>query len=196
MTDIDTQAGPDSTTPRPKHLGELFWVFNRLSLQGFGGVLPVAQRELVERCGWLTPAEFLELLSLGQVLPGPNVVNMALVLGDRYFGLRGAACALTGMLLVPLILVLGLAALYAQWSSIPAVAGAVRGMAAVSAGLVLSTGLKLAPPLRRNPLGWGLCAVWACLTVIAAVVGHWPLAAIVLGLGGTAVGLVWWRGKA
>jgi len=195
MNDSSEQAKIGIIKPRPRNLGELFWVFNRLSLQGFGGVLPVAQRELVERCGWLTTAEFLELLSLGQVLPGPNVVNMALVLGDRYFGLRGAVCALTGMLFAPLILVLGLAALYSHWSTMPAVAGAVRGMAAVSAGLVLSTGFKLAIPLRRNPLGAGICACWAGLTILAAVVGHWPLAAIVLGLGGAAVALAWRRGK-
>ena len=52
------------------------------------------QRELVERERWMTPAQFLELLSLGQVLPGPNIVNMALILGDRFFGWRGALAAL------------------------------------------------------------------------------------------------------
>jgi hypothetical protein len=69
---------------------ELFRAFNRLALQGFGGVLPVAQRELVERQRWLSREQFVETLSLGQVLPGPNIVNLALMIGDRFFGLRGA----------------------------------------------------------------------------------------------------------
>ena len=72
---------------RPASTGDLFITFNRLALQGFGGVLAVAQRELVERKRWLTREQFVEMLSLSQVLPGPNVVNLALMLGDRFFGL-------------------------------------------------------------------------------------------------------------
>ena len=69
----------EEARPRPASVTELFFAFNRLALQGFGGVLPVAQRELVERRRWVTRAEFVEILSLGQVLPGPNVVNLALM---------------------------------------------------------------------------------------------------------------------
>ena len=84
----------DSAPGLPGSKTELFLAFNRLALQGFGGVLAVAQVELVERRGWLTRAEFVELLSASQVLPGPNVVNLALMLGDRWFGTRGAVAAL------------------------------------------------------------------------------------------------------
>ena len=77
-------------------------------------MLAVAQRELVERLRWLTREQFVELLSLGQVLPGPNIVNLALMFGDRHFGWRGALAALAGMLAVPLVIVLVLAALYAR----------------------------------------------------------------------------------
>ena len=83
----------------PATLRELFFAFNRLSLQGFGGVLPVAQRELVERRRWLDKQQFVEMLAVSQVLPGPNVVNLALMFGDRCFGLRGAMTALAGMML-------------------------------------------------------------------------------------------------
>ena len=66
----------DDASPRsPKSPGEIFRVFTRLAMQGFGGVLPIAQRELVERERWLTREQFLELLAVAQVLPGPNVVN-------------------------------------------------------------------------------------------------------------------------
>ena len=101
----------------PRSARELFWAFTSLALQGFGGVLPVAQRELVEKRGWLTREEFAETLSVGQVLPGPNIVNMALMIGDRYFGWRGAFAALTGILLAPLAIVLTLAtwALVGGW---------------------------------------------------------------------------------
>jgi chromate transporter len=82
--------------PRRRSPADLFRVFNRLALQGFGGVLPVAQRVLVEQQRWLSREQFVETLSLGQVLPGPNIVNMALMIGDRFFGLRGALAALAG----------------------------------------------------------------------------------------------------
>ena len=88
--------------PRPASATDLFRAFNRLALQGFGGVLPVAQRELVERLRWLTREQFLELLALAQVLPGPNIINLGLILGDRYFGLRGGLAAVAGMLLAPM----------------------------------------------------------------------------------------------
>lgn len=178
---------------QPGSPGELLRVFNRMSLQGFGGVLPIAQRELVERERWLSRADFIELLSAGQVLPGPNIVNLGLMFGDRCLGWRGAAAALAGLLAAPLAIVIVLAALYAQFIHVQAVAGALRGMGAVAAGLVLSTGLKLVPTLRGNPLGrTGAAAV--SLATVAAVAGlHAPLLWVVATLGTGSVLLTWWR---
>ena len=82
---------------RPESLTHLFLAFSRLALQGFGGVLAVAQRELVERLGWMSKEEFVETLAIAQVLPGPNIVNLSMMIGDRFFGLRGAFVALAGM---------------------------------------------------------------------------------------------------
>jgi chromate transporter len=177
----------------PASLGELFRVFNRLALQGFGGVLAVAQHELVERERWMDKAQFVEMLSIGQVLPGPNVVNLSLMVGDRYFGWRGALAALAGMLLVPSLLVLTLAVLYTAFASHPAVAGALRGMGAVSAGLVIATSLKLLPTLKRNALGPALCAVFALLTLAGILLLRWPLVWVILGLGSLAMAAAAWR---
>jgi chromate transporter len=178
---------------RPASCGELFRVCNRLALQGFGGVLPVAQRELVERTGWLSKQEFLETLAVAQVLPGPNVINLGLMIGDRFFGWRGALAAVGGMLLLPLLIVLALAALAAQTSSLPWVAGALRGMAVVAAGLIVSTAIKLMPGLRQSVLGGPLAAGLGSAAFVLVGVLRWPLVWVVLGLG--AVGLVaaWWR---
>ncbi len=177
----------------PASCTELFLAFNRLALQGFGGVLPVAQRELVERRGWLSKDGFLELLSVGQVLPGPNVVNMALIFGDRCFGLRGAFAALAGIMLAPTVIVLLLAALYAQFVHIPAVAGALRGMGAASAGLVVATALKLLPTLRTNPLGTAAGALIAVATVATMALLRWPLVVVILLLGTLACASAWWK---
>ncbi|WP_372526912.1 chromate transporter [Piscinibacter sp.] len=176
-------ASPDDTTSAPDSLSDLFFTFNRLSLQGFGGVLAVAQRELVERVRWLTREQFVETLSVAQVLPGPNVVNMALMVGDRFFGLRGAFAALAGMLLVPLVIVLALTALYTQFASHPMVSGALRGMGAVAAGLVISTALKLLGTLKKSAMGRPLGIAFAALTIVAVAVLRWPLVWVIAGLG-------------
>lgn len=182
-------------TQRPPSLGAMFLAFTRLALQGFGGVLPVAQRELVERQRWLTREDFLALLALGQVLPGPNIVNMALMIGDRFFGWRGAAAALAGILAAPLVLVLALAVLAQQGQGLPGVQGALRGMGVVAAGLILSTAWRLGGTLRHSALGLPLCATLLGLTVALVAVLRWPLVAVVLALGPAALALAWWRAR-
>jgi chromate transporter len=179
--------------PGPTSTGDLFFTFNRLSLQGFGGVLAVAQRELVERKGWLTREEFVEMLALSQVLPGPNVVNLGLMLGDRFFGLKGALAAVAGMLAVPLVIVLVLTAAYAEFSRVPAVAGALRGMGAVAAGLIIATAVRLMATLGSNRLGPPLAAAFAGVTFVTIVWLRWPLIWVVAGLGTTAVAIAYAR---
>ena len=184
-------------TAAPRSAGELFNVFTWLALQGFGGVLPVAQRELVDRQRWLSREQFLEMLSVAQVLPGPNIVNLALMIGDRFFGWRGAFAAMAGILLAPLVLVLVLAVLAKQAQGLPALGGAVngalRGMGFVASGLILAMAFKLSLSLRGNPLGLAGCAVLFALTVLSVGWLRWPLATTVLGLGPAATALAWWR---
>jgi chromate transporter len=177
----------------PHSKTELFMAFSWLALQGFGGVLAVAQRELVERLRWLSREQFVELLSLSQVLPGPNIINLSLMFGDRHFGWRGALAAVGGMLAAPLLIVLALAALYAQFSSVPQVAGALRGMGAVAAGLILATALKLAPTLKRSPLGLWPSAAIAVASALAIGWLRWPLVWVVLALGLTGFAWAWYR---
>jgi chromate transporter len=194
MMNVDAPAGTVPTT-QPQSIGELFAVFNRMSLQGFGGVLAVAQRELVERRRWLSREDFVEMLAVAQVLPGPNVVNLALMFGDRYFGLRGAVAALAGMLGVPLVIVLVLAAGYAELARFAVVSGALRGMGAVAAGLIISTAIKLMATLRTNRLGPLLAVAFAALTFVAIGLLRWPLVWVLAGLGSLAIAVAWvrWR---
>lgn len=181
---------------RPASCTELFTVFTRLALQGFGGVLPVAQRELVDRHRWLTAEQFLEVLALAQVLPGPNVINLSLMVGQRFFGLRGALAAMAGMLCVPLVGVLILAALAAHGQRHPVVTGALRGMGIVSAGLIAATALRLAAPLKRSPLTPFGAATVIALAFAAVGLLRWPLVAVVFGLGGLACACAAWRLRA
>lgn len=179
---------PDAPVPhaRPTSLRDLFWSFTWLALQGFGGVLAVVQRELVEKKQWLTREEFIEDWAVAQILPGPNVVNLSLMIGDRYFGLRGALVALAGMLTFPLLIVLALAAVFAGIADSPGVQGALRGMGAVAAGLIAATGLKLIGALKTNIMGTAVCWALAAMTFIAIAVLRWPLAWVLLSLGAVA----------
>ena len=175
---------PDVPRPQPASLADLFFSFTWLALQGFGGVLAVIQREMVERKRWLTQEEFLEDWAVAQIMPGPNVVNLSLMVGGRYFGLKGALTALAGMLAAPLVIVLVLGVLYTRFGDNPQMAGALRGMAAVSAGMIAATGLKLAAALGKHPLPLWLTLPLAVLGVLMVAVLRWPLIYILLGLGG------------
>lgn len=180
---------------RPQSLTHLFLAFTRLALQGFGGVLAVAQRELVERLGWMSKEEFVETLAIAQVLPGPNVVNLSMMIGDRFFGLRGAVVALAGMLLAPAVIVLCLAVAYSELARHPMAVNALRGMGAVSAGLILATGIKLLPALKKSPLGRPLALGLALLAFVLIALLRWPLIYVLALLGGSGMLIAWWRIK-
>ena len=187
-TPAPTQAAPGSLT-------ELFVAFTLLALQGFGGVLAVAQRELCERRNWLSSREFIDLLATAQVLPGPNVCNLSLMIGDRFFGWRGACVALAGMIAAPMALLLTLAWGLGHASQVPEAAGWIRGaltgIAAVAAGQIIGTVLKLSAPLREHELGAPACAVLAALAFAGMVWLRWPLLWVLLGLGGLTCVTTW-----
>jgi chromate transporter len=175
---------PSTSHPQPHSLSDLFFSFTFLALQGFGGVLAVVQRELVEKKRWMTREQFVEDWAVAQILPGPNVINLALMIGDRCFGIRGAIAAVAGMLTFPLVLVLGLALVYTHYAANPQVAGALRGMGAVAAGLITATGMKLSGALRKHPLGVSLCIALGAATFASIALLRWPLVWVLLVLGG------------
>lgn len=171
---------------RPASLWDLFRTFSRLALHGFGGVLPWAQRVLVDERGWLTREEFVELLAFGQLMPGPNVCNLALMVGDRWFGWRGAAVAMAGMLLLPAVLVLSIALAHERFAQIPWVQRAVSAMAAVAAGLLLATAVRLAQGRQWRWLVFGAAAF------VGVALMRLPLAWVLAVLGPCAVGAGWY----
>jgi chromate transporter len=156
-------------------------------------VLAVAQRELVEKKRWLTREEFIEEWAVAQIMPGPNMINMSIMLGGRHFGWRGSVAAVAGMLTVPMVMIMLLALVYGQFSQHPAVAGALRGMGAVAAGLITATGLKLIPGLKGNVLGRAICLLLGlgCLLAIAGL--RLPLVSVLLVLGAIGMTLAYRR---
>jgi chromate transporter len=136
----------------------LFGAFFRAGLMGFGGVLPMIRRVMVEERKWLTPPEFSELISLCQFLPGANVANLAVIFGSRVGGVQGSVAALVGLLGAPVGIVLAIAGLYARYGDLAPVRHMLTGLSAGAAGLILATAIKIGLPLRRSGIGMGVAA--------------------------------------
>jgi chromate transporter len=189
----NTNQAVDESSDRvqPSSLSDLFWSFSVMALQGFGGVFAVAQREMVDRKRWLTSAQFMGDFSVAQVLPGPNMVNLALMLGDRCFGLRGAFAALAGMMFFPGILILVLAVLFSSFGALPEVQGALRGMGAVVAGLIAASAMKLVGALKENAMGLPVCSAVIAAGFVAVGLLRIPLVWVLVVLGGMAWFWAW-----
>jgi chromate transporter len=169
---------------------ELFATFSLIALSSFGGALFWARRGLVERRRWLTEQEFVELLVLGQLLPGPPVLNVAVMTGYRFGGWSGAAVAVAGFLGWPILVIIGLGILYQQYGSVPHVQQALAGMSSVAAGLLLATGIKNSMVLPRRWRPW----FFGILTFVGIALFRWPLLWVVGTLGPCAVAAAW-RGR-
>ena len=186
-------AEPPEPLNAPQSRSDLFWSFTWLALQGFGGVLAVVQRELVEKKRWMTREQFVEDWAVAQIMPGPNVVNLSMMIGDRYFGLSGALIALAGMLALPTLVVLALAIGFATVADHDMAQRALRGMGAVAAGLIMATGFKLIGALRSNVMGPAACALLALASFVAIALLRWPLGAVLLVIGGAGCAWAWHR---
>jgi len=159
-----------SATP-PRSLGELFLGFLSIGARSFGGVLPAAHYVMVERRQWLTPEDFTETIGLCQALPGPNIGNAAIVLGKRWFGLRGAIVAFLGLFALPYVWVLALALVYPYWAARPLVSAVVTGVGASAAGLLMATAVKLGRRIAHKPAAVALMV--GCFVAVA--IGRVPL---------------------
>lgn len=166
---------------------DLFVAFSQLALSGFGGVLPWAHRALVERRGWLTQREFVETLALGQLLPGPNIGNMAVIIGYRFAGYAGAAAAVAGLVAGPFAIMIAVGMLYQNYGALPLVQQALSGMSAVVAGLVLATGLKMAGSLKRHWRPW----LFTVLSLAGVGALRWPMLAVIGALAPFAIAAAW-----
>lgn len=149
---MNTKAMPLEQHLEVPNCKTLFLGFSKLGLMGFGGVLPLAQRLIVEDQKWLTAEQFTDLLGVCQILPGGNIVNMAVAIGYDFAGLKGAISAVFGLMLAPTIIVISLYQLYAQFQDIPLVQHMIQGLAAAAAGLLFATGFKMLKPLMKSKL--------------------------------------------
>jgi chromate transporter len=173
-------------------LGEIFTTFTKVALSGFGGVLPVSRHALVEQKKWLTDKEFAEQLAISQLLPGPNIVNLSVALGDKFHGIAGSIAAVGGLMCMPFLLFMGLAWGYHFFSDSALLQKALLGISAAAAGLIACTALKLLKTMPKR--------LWAFAVSASAFIGiallHFPLFQVVLVLGILAIAAAYLDSKA
>jgi chromate transporter len=175
-----------SSTPS---LTQLYFGFAQIALSAFGGALPWARRILVEDRGWLQPDDFTDTLALCQFLPGPNVINLSIVVGSRFRGPAGALAAFAGLMGLPVVIAIGLGVLYARYGGLPLMGQVFAALGAAAAGLVITTAAKMAGPvMSRRP--WSAAPVIAAGFVMVALL-RWPLPLVLAILAPASIGLAW-----
>jgi chromate transporter len=184
---------PEIAAPRAGvgGLGEIFLAFLQISLSGFGGAINWAHRALVEKRRWMSDEDFTETLSLCQFLPGPNIVNFAMCLGQRQHGLPGALAALAGVVAVPLVIFMMLAALYSRFGGITIIHGILSGISAAAAGFVITVAIRLSRPHRNQPIA----ALFGAAAFISMGMLKLPLIWVLLVLAPPSIALAWMRSR-
>ena len=184
-------ANPPATPTRVIGLPELFRGFATIGMLGFGGVATVSRHVIVEQYRWLSEKEYATVLGVGQVLPGANTVNAAVIIGDRFQGPKGSLVSVLGLMVLPILIVMALAALYNRFADVPAVNIALTAAGASAAGMVIGTGLKMLSKIRPGLAGWIIV-----LLAVAIIIGlHWPLVRVVLLMVPVALVLTAWLGR-
>jgi chromate transporter len=170
-------------------LVDLYVAFMQISLSGFGGAINWAHQALVTQRRWMNDEDFTETLSLCQFLPGPNIVNFAMCLGQRQHGLSGSLAALAGVFSVPLVIFMLLGLLYSEFGQVAFIHGLLSGISAAAAGFIITIGVKLARPHRRQKLS----LLFGCAAFLGVGIMRFPLLDVMLVLAPISVAIAWWR---
>jgi chromate transporter len=144
-------------------IDRIFTEFLIIGATSFGGVVPYLRASLVTRRQWLGDNEFIELLSISQSIPGLNATNMAVLVGQKLGGVLGAIAAILGMCLPGGLLMFIVGILYRAHGDQALAAGALKGVAAASVGLVLATAVQLGKRTLERTFDY----VFVVLTVVA-----------------------------
>ena len=185
---------------------QLFWSFFQIGLFSIGGgyaAMPLIQHQVVDLHGWLTMQEFVDIVTISQMTPGPIAINSATFVGTRIAGLPGAIIATIGCVFPSCIIVLTLAWVYYRYRTLSVVQGVLGGLRPAVVAMIASAGVSIlvtalwngaAASLNPADLDW-----IAALLFVAAlfVLRRWKLNPIWVMVGTGVVGLglylpAWW----
>lgn len=184
----DTSARPEASGAGETSLSTIFWVFFQIgSLSVGGGLTAWLYREIVENRKLMSGADFMSALTLAQVLPGINMANLSVYVGQRLRGIKGALAAMLGLTLVPFFAIIALGSVYAQLQAVPAIHNVLDGMAAAAVGLLLAMSVKA---VRVTRMGTTQIVI-AAIVVVAIGLMRWPMVPVILVLAPISVALAW-----
>lgn len=169
---------------------ELFWTFFKIGTFTIGGgyaMIPQMEHELVDRHAWLSREEFLNLLAISQSMPGVFAVNMAVAVGSRLRGFRGAFLSVAGNILVPVALILLLAICFRQFRQNQVVASIFMGLRPAVVALIAAPVFRLASTAR---VSWSNCWIPILSALLIWAFGVSPIFVI---LGAALMGFLWGR---
>src|SRR2546423_11999425 len=173
------------TDKRQIPLSALIAVFFRVGITSFGGSTAAwLYRETVERRAWLDEKGFVTALTLCQVLPGANPVNLSIYVGAQLRGGLGGAVAAIGLIFPPFCVILALAFLYVRFGTSPLVHAVLLGLAAAGVGMTLSVGAKLARGVHKPFPIVVAAALFATIGIL-----HWPMVPVVLAVAPISIGV-------
>ena len=155
-----------------KELVELFLAFARIGGLTFGGgyaMLPMLQREAVEKKGWVTEEELMDYYAVGQCIPGVIAVNTAVFIGTKAKGLAGAIAASLGVISPSIVIIVAIAAFIQSFSELPIVQNAFVGIRVGVCVLILSAVLKLFKKAIIDKFTFGLFAVVFALSIFTDI---------------------------
>jgi chromate transporter len=191
MSDTETKAPlqPKAVELRAggTSIARIFLEFLTIGATSFGGVVPYLRGSLVGKQKWLNDKEFVEMLSISQSLPGLNATNMAILVGQKLNGALGAIVAVLGICLPGSLLMFIVGIVYRIHGDHAWATGALKGVAAASVGLVISTVVQLSKKSLEQRLDY----VFVILTVVAVIRLHQSVL-ITLGVVGL-MAVLWHR---
>lgn len=175
-----TEAAQQRDVDQPVSLAALFTAFLVVSMCGVGGGGGIvwARRIAVENRRWITDADFADIVSLCQFMPGPNIVGIAVCVGAKLRRGIGTIAALAGFLVIPWAVGLSLGLLYLRFAHLTVLRNVLGGIAAVAAGLLIATGIRLLMQHRRRPAA----LVFAALAFGLVIFGRLPLLIVLFSL--------------
>jgi chromate transporter len=179
----------DFARPRARiGLPTIFAAFLRVGCTSFGGgTAGWLYRDIVQRRGWIDDRAFLAGLALGQALPGANGIKMTVLIGHRLRGASGVVTAIAGLLSGPLVLTIGLAAIYSRFGEHPLVHAILDGVAAAAIGLTFAAGLHGAVQGAPGAISLAIAAI----TVLCVGVLGWPILFVIPCLAPISIALTW-----
>ena len=175
--------------PRPS-IFAIFSVFFRIGLFSFGGGLTGwVYREVVVVREWLSEDEFMSGLAMSQILPGTNISNLSIYIGQKLRGVLGAGAAIVGLLSGPFFAVIAVASAYGALKTLTFTEAAMDGVAAAAIGMLLVIIHRGARRTARNPAAFAaLVSTFVCLGLL-----HWALPLVTAGVGSLSVLAAWFR---